>query len=432
MSKVSPSAQLQFFPLPPRPVFAPYLPFRILGVLAWIFRSGLSAALPPHQLSPVLTLLFPLSAPTHNLTLSRTAREIVELDNKLRDAYPSVLRPSLFAALPHPVKRQSVVINMPSRVETHPSAADSPVPSALPTAVVSPKAEIVDPVLGEVAVGTSTSANPTITGFAKGFAAYLTTLSNDRVFRQARPWKRFVRVRPDDLERVRAERAIRRVRSDVAAHLSSPSTVDVDMHKPSVLDDTRRKLREDSLNGNAPVLERRASRSRENIDDTEKQDNNSLHNTDPASSLISENFNMLVPDLASTAPSANSDVIEIEASDNGSIVLPAPHTADANAPAPTTGATPPPTELPARIPRSQSTEPDKAARLSRVLAQSATSVGVSGTETASASASATEDDSSVNTSRERKKRSKSTARIKERVSRKVQVSDFEMMRVLGK
>ena len=352
-----------------------------------------------------------------------------------------MLRPALpidSSALPQAVTRKYAILNTLShlaspgaRSNARPFAASSPVPSTLPTPVVIPKAEIADPFfddLGEDADGTSTSANPTTTGLA----AYLTTLSNDQVFHQAMPWKRFVRVRPDDLERLRVERAIRRVRSDVAAHISSPSTVNVNMHNPSVLGVTRRKSREDSLNGNAPVLERRASRFRENIDGTEKQDNNSLHDTDPASSLVSKNFNMLVLDLngdtASTAPSAKSDVIE--ASDNGLIVLPASRAADANAPTP--DATPVPTEFPARIPRSQSADPDKAARLSRVFAQSATSVGVSGTETASTSASATEDDSSVNTSHERKKRSKSTARIKERVSRKVQVSDFEMMRVLGK
>lgn len=411
-----------------------------------------------------------VKTPTHNLTLSRTAREVVELDHKLHDAYPNVLRPALpidSSALPQPVKRKSVILNTLSRLASpaskstgarsnaRPSAASSPVPSTLPTPVVSPKTEIADPFfddLGEVAVGTSTSANPTITGLA----AYLTTLSNDQVFRQARPWKRFVRVRTDDLESVRVERAIRRVRSDVGAHLSSPSTVNVTMHNPSVLDDTRRtvaerKSREEMLNGNATGLERRASRFRENIDGAEKrqQDNNSMHDTDRAPSLVSDgksnSEDMLVPDAAlngdtaSTAPSAKSDVIEIEASDNGSIAPPAsPHTADANGvlttPAPDADAsTPLPTDLPARIPRSQSADPDKAARLSRVFAtQSVTSVGVSGTETASASASATEDDSSVNTSHERKKRSKSTARVKERVSRKVQVSDFEMMRVLGK
>ena len=391
-----------------------------------------------------------------------------------------MFRPALpidSSALPQPVKRKSAILNTLSRLASpaskstggrsngRPSTASttSPVPSTLPTPVVSPKAEIADPFfddLGEVAIGTSTSANPTITGLA----AFLTTLSNDQVFRQARPWKRFVRVRTDDLESVRVERAIRRVRSDVAAHLSSPSTVNVTMHNPSVLDDTRRSgtelnSREETLNDNAPSLERglerRASRFRENIDGAETlpRSDSSMHDTDAAPSLASDGKSNSsgVPDVealalngvdaASTSPSAKSDVIEIEASDTGSIAQPS-HSADANgviAPAPDADAsvnaaapsTPVPTEHPARIPRSQSADPDKAARLSRVFSQSATSVGVSGTETASASASATEDDSSVNTSHERKKRAKSTAR-KERVSRKVQVSDFEMMRVLGK
>ena len=44
-----------------------------------------------------------------------------------------------------------------------------------------------------------------------------------------RDWKRFVRV----------EQAIPRVRSDVAAHLFSPRTVNVTTHNPSILDDTR-------------------------------------------------------------------------------------------------------------------------------------------------------------------------------------------------
>ena len=227
-----------------------------------------------------------------------------------------MLRPALpidSSALLQPVKRKTVILDTLSRLASpankltgahsnarpSASAAGSPVPS-IP--VVSPKAEIADPFfddLGEVAVGISTSANPTITGLA----AYLTTLSNDQVFRQARAWKRFVRVRTDDLESVRVERAIRRVRSDIAAHLSFPSTVNVTMHNPSVLDDTRRTSREDSSNGNAPVLERQTRRFREN----------SLHDTDPALSLISDGKsnsedNMLVPgDTASTAPSAMSD-----------------------------------------------------------------------------------------------------------------------------
>jgi len=154
-------------------------------------------------------------------------------------------------------------------------------------------------------------------------------------------------------------------------------------------------------------------------------------------------------DTLSPSASANS-VIEIDVSDNGSIAQPtlpsplSPSPAATDAVDPLLSAdqveddvlsTPVTPERPSRIPRSQSADPDKPAHVSHVYTKSANSVGVSGTETASASASAsaTKDGSSVDTSRERrvrKKRSKSA--IKERVSRKVQVSDFEMMRVLGK
>ncbi|KAI0275351.1 hypothetical protein BC834DRAFT_852429 [Gloeopeniophorella convolvens] len=455
-----------------------------------------SVAENPHD--PVSYTLY-VKTPTHNLTLSRTAREIVELDHKLHDAYPSVTRPTLPidpAALPQPAKRKSVFLNTLSRLASpsgksasargsaagapRPISASpaSPVPSSLPTPLVSPRAEIADPFLddsGEVAVGglgASTSTNPTITGLA----AYLTTLSNDQVFRQARPWKRFVRVRTDDLESVRVERAIKRVRSDIAAHMTSPSTVNITMHNSSVVEDAQRtrqerEPREDAASGKPPGLERRGSRFREDIEEVEEtHDEASVQDTDTAPSLVSDDKSTSEgaqgdgaahdADAESAAPSAKSDAIEIEASEDGSIAAPespsAPASAAAAAAAATVAATsspapapadsiingvaqdaapitPVPLEHPSRIPRSQSADPDKAARLSRVYTQSATSVGASAIETASASASATEDESSVNTSRERrKKRSKSAAPAKDRVSRKVQVSDFEMMRVLGK
>ena len=51
------------------------------------------------KLSPdsesVLIALSSFSTLTHNLALSRTAREVVQLDHKLHDAYPSVLQPAL-------------------------------------------------------------------------------------------------------------------------------------------------------------------------------------------------------------------------------------------------------------------------------------------------------------------------------------------------
>ena len=343
------------------------------------------------------------------------------------------------SALPQPAKRKSAILNTLSRLASPASKSTgarnnashsvttspgSPVPSTLPTPVVSPKAEIADPFfddLGAVAAGASNTANPTITGLA----AYLTTLSNDQILRQARPWKRFVRVRTDDLESVRVERAIKRVRSDIAAHISSPSTVNVTMHNSSVLHDGKR--------------------TGTRTDETHQQDDSSMMQENERTPSLVNSEDVSGPRLdgtSSTSASATS-VIEIDASDAGSIAHPtspsppSPSSAATDAVGPVVDAAPSTPVTPehhSRIPRSQSADPDKAARLSRVYTQSAASVGVSGTET-SASASATEDESSVNTSRERrvrKKRSKSAARVKERASRKVQVSDFEMMRVLGK
>jgi hypothetical protein len=64
----------------------------------------------------------------------------------------------------------------------------------------------------------SVTAAPAPSGNSTAVAAYLTTISNTPAMRQARVWKRFVRVRTDDLESVRVERAIKRVRSDLASH----------------------------------------------------------------------------------------------------------------------------------------------------------------------------------------------------------------------
>ena len=50
---------------------------------------------------------------------------------------------------------------------------------------------------------------------AGALPVYLSTLANHPTFRNARQWKRFVHVRLNDLESVRVERTIKRVRSDV-------------------------------------------------------------------------------------------------------------------------------------------------------------------------------------------------------------------------
>jgi serine/threonine protein kinase len=178
-----------------------------------------------------------------------------------------------------------------------------------------------------------------------------------------------------------------------------------------------------------------------------EQDDSLTQDTEPSPTLdTSEGApSPMLDDTASSSVSARS-VIEIDVSDDGSIAQPtspSPPSPLARSYTPVNGVLPPPvdhvvdpvlsTPPPSRIPRSQSADPDKAARLSRIYTPSATSVGISGTETTSASASATEDDSPLNPLRERRKRKKrSASRAKDRDSRKVLVSDFEMMRVLGK
>ena len=75
-------------------------------------------------------------------------------------------------------------------------------------------------------------------------------------------------------------------------HTLSPGTVNVTIYNPSVLDDTRHpgaelKSREEALNGKVPVLERRASRFRENSDRVE-QDDNAMHTRIPRCPLSAQ------------------------------------------------------------------------------------------------------------------------------------------------
>ena len=275
-----------------------------------------------------LTAPLPFLAPTRNLTLSRTALELVELDHKLHDAHPSVPRPALPidpSALPRLTKRKSVILNTLSRLASPVSKSTgarnsisqffatspvSPIPSTLPTPIVSPTAEITgsffDDDLGAVAVNASNSANSTTTGLA----AYLTTLSNDQVFRQARPWKQFVRVRIDDLESTCVERATQRVCSDAATHITSPSTVNVTMHNSRVLHDAERTGVEHETQEAA----------------TREQDDRLTQNTESFPSLDHSEGNPspVLEDTEPTCASARS-VVEVDASYNGSVVRPISH-----------------------------------------------------------------------------------------------------------
>lgn len=416
------------------------------------------------------------TAPTHNLTLTRTALEIVDLHAKLRDVVPSIKLPNLpidASTLPSPPKRKSAFLNTLSRFASPSSKATNGrslrnvTPSGHPTPVASPTHELSDPfsddevdLMGDVQACLS-STNNTFTALA----AYLTTIANDPTIRQARVWKRFVRVRTDDLQSVRVERAIKRVRSDLAAHVSPGSPAEhrsISQVVSSAIETTPTYTPAPSVGA---VSETNGTEQPEDATEAIEASLNERVSGD-LQDVEEESAEVLLPEVNGEAATNNAtDVDEDRAptphspkvpSDQhaGASVSPKTPTADAK-PQLANGlngdiqaaeaiiesktdqedaAVPAQAEdtaaHAARIPRSQSAEPTS--RVSRIF--TASSVPREGT---SSQTSVIGDDSSISTTGRgvaRKKRSKSMnpESEKKKTQRKVAIDDFEMMRVLGK
>ncbi|THH18633.1 hypothetical protein EW146_g2400 [Bondarzewia mesenterica] len=352
-----------------------------------------------------------VKTPTHNLTLSRTAREIVELHHKLRDSHPGATLPQLpiQTSIVQPAKRKSAFLNTLSRLASPASksvngrhlsrasaTSNANAPSLVSTPVTSPRNEIADPFSGVVnsLLKSSASTNPTVTGLA----AYLTTISNDQLLRQAP----CVSSAPS-----------KRVRSDLAAHMASPSTVDV------------HTIAKEQQNGDAVDGEEESQRVHEEIQEEGTGEMSAApEETQEAQSAMEERpetprspkASVVSAAAPSEAPSTPASAVPNGIDEGDSTVPSTPIATESHT---------------ARIPRSQSAGPAKSARLSRIFSPSTSQLDGN-------TASQTEDDSSINTSseqkRKRKKRSKSADPKRElkKSQRKVQVSDFEMMRVLGK
>jgi serum/glucocorticoid-regulated kinase 2 len=152
----------------------------------------------------------------HILTLTHAPAKLVELHHKLRDADPQrKLPPLLLDAAAAPAltpKRQSAFLSTLLRLA-------SPAASKIARAARAPSTPTPDRDPFAPLTNGATSHYPGTTVLS----GYLTTIANDQMLWTAHPWRRFVGVRTDDLESVRIERAIKRVCSDLAAHVSPKS-----------------------------------------------------------------------------------------------------------------------------------------------------------------------------------------------------------------
>lgn len=325
--------------------------------------------------------------------------ELVELDHKLRDGDLAVSLPSLpldaaTIAAQTPPKRKSTFLNTLSRLAS-PTTHRSRAPSSRHTSNVGgPPATATDSHDPFTTFSPSTidAALPPPSTTSTAVAAYLTTISNLPSVRQTRVWKRFIRVRTDDLESVRVERAIKRVRSDLAAHVGS--TKGEKENRPSV--EVGKNLSQVEALG----LEENKEKMEEVPSSAGSPDAIVVGTGSSASSL---------PPPPPPQPQPVSAVASVKDEDEEP---PTPHAPEAPV---------------ARV-RSLSADAEK--RISRAFTSSDIGGMSSQPETGDeSSASATD-----NRRAARKKRSLSTDpnRQLKKSQRKVGINDFEMMRVLGK
>ncbi|KAJ4470908.1 hypothetical protein J3R30DRAFT_3531778 [Lentinula aciculospora] len=424
-----------------------------------------------------------IKTPTHNLTLTRTVIEIVELDHKLRDSVMSTSKlPALPldpASIPVVPKRKSAFLNTLSRLASPTSVKSgtrrsvvngnaSAASSGLPTPAASPSIEQNDPFVSFTASSALLNAAiPTPSATSSALAAYFTTLSNLQPVRQARAWKRFVRVRTDDLESTRVERAIKRVRSDLAAHVggtrdkkdrgNSKMNKLIESLTPDSKTPEKRVEQGHGQEGKAVPVEDHMSSTEEESDEPDKEEGEGKELPDvpepkpesgSGSSEASNNqpLTSSVPeDAKPVSPSTTAEPIAPIPADSTSVVdLTSTPRASEEEPR-----TPAVSEAPAvtanRMPRSQSADPDR--RMSRAYHSSVNEGNLSSSQTETGDESSSISTAARSVSKAARKRRKETTSSaaaslngsgsqkelgKKKSQRKVVVDDFEMLRVLGK
>ncbi|KAH6911129.1 AGC/AGC-unique protein kinase [Coprinopsis sp. MPI-PUGE-AT-0042] len=345
-----------------------------------------------------------IKTPTHNLTLTRTAVEIVELDRKLRDSHPSSKIPAVPIDPSSVPKRKSNFLNTLSRLASPTSNKTAKSRPPLPTPpLTTPGSEVNDPFTA-IENPSIPSANAASTATSTAIAAYLTSISNVAELKKDRVWKRFVRVRTDDLESVRVERAIKRVRSDLAAHVGG-------MKRDSTLAEAE-KEEEESLP--TPEDEERKDVQDETVAPPATQEADPAHDREatatPADVKVQGNDGQATETLQDEAGATGTDASTEASQDQPNSLPESPSVAQ-------------------RLLRSQSCEPDKSHRLSRNYASS---VALSQDGGMSSQVEETGDESSFSATDAPRRRKKKHTGPRERKSKKVTIDDFEMIRVLGK
>lgn len=181
-----------------------------------------------------------VTTPTHNLTLTRTATEIIELDQKLREGQSSANTLPALPALPvtstqtsrrilqtisrtlspggnkNRVALSNLTASGLGLAPAEPISPTSSTPST-PAKPHSPASASEVSENGKI----NAKGNKSPHSITTHLATYLTTLSNLPFIKRHKAWKRFVRVGSDDLQSVRVERRVRKVRSDLAQHVKS-------------------------------------------------------------------------------------------------------------------------------------------------------------------------------------------------------------------
>lgn len=381
------------------------------------------------------------TTPTHNLTLSRSANEIIELDQKLREgqssanvlpklpklitSIPATTSPStggrrLFQTIsrtlsPGANKNRAALSNLtasglglatPLDSSSVANSSESPTGGAsTPTGKVAslPPSEILP---------STTSAHTTTTHLA----TYLTSVSNIPFIKKHKAWRRFTHVRSEDLQSIRVERRVRKVRSDLAQHVKSsvaPTNTNVgpshsDLEEDGDVEETENEIENVSTSG------RSTSQSVASSSQAAGVKRSSTMRSDTSST----NHSNQRPDVPLRSTSAADGQASQDRSVNGSPNVTSNGSSARNSRSKVNG-----------IPEDQEKEKESIQ----------TSIGQD-TEMKDVSQNGASNDPEATDSKSKKEKMKESSGRRERSERKkrdkesekVTVDDFEMIRVLGK